>query len=65
MTDAFDDEHGIYVVLRDERGQHCLWPPGVPVPAGWETALGPAARQACQAYVERHWSVTLTSPPVP
>jgi uncharacterized protein YbdZ (MbtH family) len=58
MTSAFDDEHGSYVVLRNNMGEYSLWPSDVDVPDGWQPVLGPDSRSACLAHVEQNWSMT-------
>ncbi|MFI6289974.1 MbtH family protein [Nonomuraea sp. NPDC050790] len=55
MTNPFEDADGVYVVLVNDENQHALWPQRLPAPAGWTQAFGPAARDACLAYVEETW----------
>lgn len=55
-SDPFEDRDGRFLVLVNSAGQHSLWPADVLPPRGWVTALGPAARADCDAYVEEHWS---------
>ena len=52
----FDDETGEFLVLRNDEGQHSLWPSFAPVPAGWESVYGVAARAACVAYINENWT---------
>ena len=56
MTNPFEDENGKYLVLRNDEGQHSLWPTFAEVPAGWETVYGEASRQECLDYVNKHWT---------
>lgn len=56
MTNPFEDENAGYLVLVNDEEQHSLWPAGIAVPAGWETAHGPAPRAQCLEYVETHWT---------
>ncbi|MEV5014386.1 MbtH family protein [Streptomyces sp. NPDC053780] len=56
MTNPFDDENGVYLVLVNDEGQHSLWPSFVEVPAGWTVVHGEDTRAACLAYVEKHWT---------
>jgi MbtH protein len=56
MTNPFDDPDGQFLVLVNEEGQHSLWPEFAPVPGGWTSRFGLAARPACVDYVERHWT---------
>ena len=51
----FDDENGIFHVLVNEEGQHCLWPSFAEVPAGWTVRLADSPRAACVEYVETNW----------
>ncbi|MFC6020164.1 MbtH family protein [Plantactinospora solaniradicis] len=56
MGNPFDDENGSFFVLVNDEGQHSLWPAFADVPAGWTTAFGADARQACLDYVEKNWT---------
>ncbi|MGC0342550.1 MbtH family protein [Streptomyces sp. SLBN-8D4] len=56
MTNPFEDDQATYLVLRNEEGQHSLWPSFVEVPAGWQTVHGRADRQSCLDYVNEHWT---------
>ena len=56
MTNPFEDDEAEYTVLVNDEGQHSLWPVFADVPAGWTIIHGPAARQACLAYVEENWT---------
>ena len=55
-TNPFENPEGTYLVLVNAEGQHSLWPSFADVPAGWTARFGPDAREACVAYVERHWT---------
>ncbi|NEA37675.1 MbtH family protein, partial [Streptomyces sp. SID13031] len=41
-TNPFEDENGTYFVLRNDEGQHSLWPVFADVPAGWTAGFGQA-----------------------
>lgn len=56
MTNPFDDPEGRFLVLRNEEGQHSLWPAFATVPAGWLVVRGEDERDACLRYVEEHWT---------
>ncbi|MEU1704724.1 MbtH family protein [Streptomyces sp. NPDC005706] len=56
MTNPFDDEAGVFFVLRNEEGQYSLWPESIEVPAGWTAVHGPDGRQACLALIEQDWT---------
>ena len=55
-ADIFDLDNETFLALRNQKGEYSLWPDRLPVPAGWETAHGPADRPACIGYIEEHWS---------
>jgi MbtH protein len=55
MTNPFEDNDGVFVVLVNEEGQHSLWPEFAAVPGGWSRVFGPTTRQSCLDYVESHW----------
>jgi uncharacterized protein YbdZ (MbtH family) len=52
----FDDETGEFLVLRNDEGQHSLWPSFAAVPAGWESVFGVATREACVSYINENWT---------
>ncbi|TXL89766.1 MbtH family protein [Streptomyces sp. IB2014 016-6] len=56
MTNPFDDESGIFLVLVNDEGQHSLWPRFADVPAGWTPTFGPAGRAACLTHIESAWT---------
>lgn len=55
MSNPFEDQDGVYLVLVNDENQHSLWPDLIDVPAGWRTVFGPGPRQECLDYVETHW----------
>ncbi len=52
----FDDETGTFFVLRNDEGQHSLWPTFAPVPAGWQVVADACPRAEALEYVEREWT---------
>lgn len=56
MTNPFDDENGVFLVLTNTENQHSLWPARNEVPAGWTTVFGPETRAACLGYIEENWT---------
>ncbi len=56
MTNPFDDEDGVFLVLVNDENQHSLWPEFAEVPAGWRIVHGPGPRAEAVAYVERNWT---------
>ena len=55
-TSPFDDEAGSFRVLRNDEGQHSLWPDFIEIPAGWLAKHGCDTRAACLAYIEQNWT---------
>lgn len=56
MTNPFEDENGIYLVLINDEGQYSLWPEWIDVPAGWTIAKQADNRQACLDYINENWT---------
>ncbi|MCC0095443.1 MbtH family protein [Streptomyces flavotricini] len=56
MSNPFEKEEGVYVVLANDEGQHSLWPAFADIPAGWTTVFGESDRAACLDYVNENWT---------
>ncbi|MGW7531357.1 MbtH family protein [Amycolatopsis sp. NPDC054798] len=56
MTNPFEDENGVYLVLVNAENQHSLWPEFAAVPDGWTAVHGPASRAECLDYVTENWT---------
>ena len=56
MSNPFEDEAGIYLVLVNHENQHSLWAARIDVPAGWDVVHGEDTRQNCLAYIDTHWT---------
>lgn len=56
MTNAFEDNDGVYLVLINDEQQYSLWPAFADVPAGWQIAKSEASRQDCLDYIEATWT---------
>lgn len=56
MNNPFDDEDGVFHVLRNATGQYSLWPVFSPVPSGWRIELEAVGREEAIAYVDVHWT---------
>ncbi|WP_194891216.1 MbtH family protein [Catenulispora pinisilvae] len=56
MSNPFEQEDGRYRVLRNQVGQHSLWPVFLQVPDGWTVVHEEDSRAACLEYVERNWT---------
>ena len=54
MSNPFDNENLIFIVLVNQENQHSLWPEFIPVPDGWEPVCGPASRAECLHYIEEN-----------
>jgi len=55
MSNPFENENLIFIVLVNEENQHSLWPEFIPIPDGWERVFGPASRAECLHYIEENW----------
>jgi MbtH protein len=56
MTNPFDDERGVFLVLANDEGQHSLWPRFAEAPAGWTIVKGDDTREACIDYINANWA---------
>jgi MbtH protein len=56
VSNPFDDEDGVFLVLRNEEDQYSLWPQRIDVPGGWQTVFGPDSREACLRYIDDTWT---------
>jgi MbtH protein len=56
VANPFDNEDGRFFVLRNDEGQHSLWPSFVEVPEGWLIVHGEESRTSCLEYVEENWT---------
>ncbi|RJL09154.1 MbtH family protein [Paracoccus siganidrum] len=56
MSNPFDDQDGIFLVLVNDENQHSLWPEFAAIPEGWHSVFGPDKRPACIDYVEANWT---------
>lgn len=54
MTNPFDSEDRMYVVLRNDRAEHSLWPVGIDVPDGWRVVHEEDSRASCLTWIETH-----------
>ncbi len=55
-NNPFDDEDGVFLVLVNHEGQHCVWPEFAAVPDGWTTARAAGSRAEALEHVERVWT---------
>lgn len=56
MSNPFDNQDGLFLVLVNNENQHSLWPEFALVPQGWDTVFGPEKRPACIDYIETNWT---------
>jgi MbtH protein len=56
VTNPFDNDEGVFLVLINNEGQHSLWPEFADIPAGWTVVHGPGARTECLEYVNANWT---------
>ena len=56
MTNPFEDEQGVYLVLVNDEKQHSLWPAFCAVPDGWTVVHGEDNRENCLKYVSTNWT---------
>ncbi|MRH90277.1 MbtH family NRPS accessory protein [Nocardia sp. SYP-A9097] len=55
MSNPFDNEDGIFRVLRNDLGEYSLWPDFSAVPEGWSVQVEGVSRADGTAYVDQHW----------
>jgi MbtH protein len=56
VTNPFENDEGVFLVLINDEGQHSLWPEFADIPAGWTIVHGPGARAECLDYVSANWT---------
>jgi MbtH protein len=56
MTNPFENEDGIYVVLINDEGQYSLWPNEISIPAGWSIVHPPDERKKCLDFINENWT---------
>ena len=56
MTNPFEDEKGIFLVLVNAEGQYSIWPTFRDVPAGWNSVGPTGDRLTCLDWIEGHWT---------
>lgn len=45
-----------FKVLRNEEGQHSLWPSAQPIPDGWDQVGPVGAKQDCLDWIKENWT---------
>ncbi|MGW7488582.1 MbtH family protein [Streptomyces sp. NPDC054786] len=56
MQNPFENPDGRFLVLRNDEGQHSLWPAFAEIPQGWTTVHDEADRQTCLDHIEAQWT---------
>jgi MbtH protein len=56
MTNPFEQNDGVYLVLVNDEGQYSLWPAHINIPAGWTVAKEKDTRAACLEWVDKNWT---------
>jgi len=56
MANPFEDEHGEFLVLLNDEGQHSLWPAFREIPAGWKSVGRHGARKECLDWINKNWT---------
>jgi uncharacterized protein YbdZ (MbtH family) len=55
MTNPFDSDNAMFVVLVNDERQYCLWPESRAVPAGWQVVGQRGSRENCLKWIDEHW----------
>lgn len=56
MVNPFDNDDGMFHVLRNSKGQYSLWPVFAVVPSGWDIMLESVSKKEADEYVEKNWT---------
>jgi MbtH protein len=55
VSNPFENESLVFLVLVNKENQHSLWPDFIAVPQGWSKVFGPDSRQLCLDYINDNW----------
>tara|TARA_B110000503_G_scaffold143352_1_gene244264 strand:+ start:2556 stop:2747 length:192 start_codon:yes stop_codon:yes gene_type:complete len=55
MVNLFEDDDGKYHVLRNEIGEHSIWPSFIDIPNGWKVEMHSETRKNCLDFIETNW----------
>lgn len=53
---SFDNENGIFHVVKNAEDQYSIWPEEKAIPPGWEHAGKTAVKKECLEFIETHWT---------
>jgi MbtH protein len=56
MSNPFDDDNGLYLVIINDEGQHSLWPEFIDIPEGWRIIHESDSRVACLDFINKNWT---------
>lgn len=56
MSNPFERDDELYVVLLNKEGQYSLWPAFLDIPLGWEISYREDTREKCLAYINEEWT---------
>jgi MbtH protein len=56
MSNPFENEEAMYIVLINLEGQYSLWPAATDAPSGWTIVYEAASRSSCLEYVNKVWT---------
>lgn len=54
--DDEEDPFDTYLVVRNQSGDHSIWPAIKPIPPGWDQLGVEASREACLDWIEENWA---------
>ncbi|MFD8396075.1 MbtH family protein [Streptomyces sp. NPDC059680] len=52
----FDDDERRFAVVRNDRGQHSIWPVDRTAPAGWRQTGFTGVRSDCLTHIAQAWT---------
>ncbi len=52
---SFDNEQGVFHVVKNSEEQYSIWPEHKTMPPGWDHAGKTGNKADCLAFIEQHW----------
>jgi MbtH protein len=56
VSNPFDDQDGVFVVLANDHHQYSIWPAAAEAPSGWFVVFEQSTREACVDYISTNWT---------
>jgi MbtH protein len=56
VSNPFDNQDGVFVVLTNDRRQYSIWPAATETPAGWSVVSERDTRDASIEYINTNWT---------